>query len=475
MVVAFALFKLGRYEEADYYAYKAIYNLNGHDDFDVYKSLFGYCNLTIQRLKDKTVKKLIASNMIVTLESEGIQWSVALDSEDGFGDKDNKSLGVEHIGRTDPVYIKLIGASVSQLLNLRGKTYKVINFEPREFYIGRLTFQKVQEHPDEFRGTVWTVSAEDPQEMIKQMIALSDNKEHMKTLLDAYNFGSSQFGMPLDLFVYGNYEKYIAAQQYLLYQKDLAYYAGEARIENVIDAKYIPALSTLTLLASIRRLDILDWLRDRIVIPESYKSFLREQYASEVGTQANSVGSFVPLEDGKFTIVEPDKRLLEIWESIISKCDEFPSETVTDDERIEYEVLEGYTWERLFSAARIDKIQLDAFIVTEREKGVLLCDDLFFRKIAEIKGIKNINVATLLDVNPNLDDVMPILMELSKTNYVYTPFRCRNNEEGKQLIQNLLEGEKKKAYYTDFFNAYISVRDQIMKQYFGKYPDETEE
>ena len=471
MVVASVLFKLGHYEEADYYAYKAIYNLNGHDDFDVYKSLFGYCNLTIQRLKDKTVKKSVASNMIVTLESEGIQWSVALDSEDGFGNKDNKSLGVEHVGRTDPVYIKLIGASVSQVLNLRGKTYRVVGFEPRETALGRLAFQKVQEYPDEFKGTVWVVSSEDPQEMIKQMIALSDNREHMQALIDAYNFGTNQLGIPIDFFVYGNYEKYIAAQQYLLFGKDLAYYAGEARLENIIDTKYVPALSTLTLLASMGRLDILDWLGDRIVIPESYQPFFREQYALEVSTQANSVGSFVPLEDGKYTIVEPDKRLLEIWESIIAKCDEYPSETVSDDERINYEAFEGYTWERLFSGARIDKIQLDALIVTERENGIYLCDDLFFRKMAEIKGIKNINAATLLYIYPNLDDVMPILMELSKTNYIYTPVRCRNNEEGKQLIQNMLEGEKKKVYYSDYFNAYLYVRDQIMKQYFNKDPD----
>ena len=31
-------------------------------------------------------------------------------------------------------------------------------------------------------------------------------------------------------------------------------------------------------------------------------------------------------------------------------------------------------------------------------------------------------------------------------------------------IQNLLDGEKKRIYYTEFFNAYISARDQIINQ-----------
>ena len=43
-----ALWKLGKYDEADFFAYKAIYNLNGRDDFDVYKGVFGYHNLSMQ-------------------------------------------------------------------------------------------------------------------------------------------------------------------------------------------------------------------------------------------------------------------------------------------------------------------------------------------------------------------------------------------------------------------------------------------
>ena len=70
---------------------------------------------------------------------------------------------------------------------------------------------------------------------------------------------------------------------------------------------------------------------------------------------------------------------------------------------------------------------------------------------------------------------MPILLELSKTNYVYTPFRCRNNEEAQEMVNNLLDGEKKNQYYSEFFNTYIYVRNQIMKQYFGENWEEDEE
>ena len=467
MAVAFAKLKLGHFADADYFAYKAIYLLNGEDNFEVYKSLFVYNNFTLLRRYEKPARKNISPNMIVSLESGGNIWKVVLDTEDDFGEESNKSLDADHISRTDPVYIKLVGKGRKQILNLRGKRYRVIDYEPREYAIAKFIYQKVQQYPDKFKGTVWMISTENAEEMVKQVLALSDHREQTRELVEAYNFKNDEIGLPIDLFVNGDYRNYIYAQLYLLYADDLAYYAGESRPEYILDAKYIPTLSTLVFLASKEWLDTLDWLGDRVVIPESYMDFFKEQYMAEVGSQANSAGTLIPLDDGKFTILKPDKKIPEIWETIITKCENYPVEKVSDDERISYEVIEGYTWERLFANARIDKIQLDALIVAERENGVYLCDDLFFRKIATCKKVKNINFATILNAYENLDVVMPILMELSKTNYIYTPFRCRNNEEGQKLINNLLEGEKKKVYYSDYFNAYIYVIDQIMKQYFG--------
>lgn len=475
MAVASAMLKLGRFKDADYYAYKAIYVLNGTDDFAVYKSLFGYNNLTILRRKEDTIRKTVSSNMIVTLESNGEQWIVALDSETGFGEKDNHSLDVEHIGNTDLVYTKLIGSGRNQILNLRGKSYRVVNFEPREFFMGRYVYQKVANHREDFKGTVEVISTENTDEMVKRILALSDRREQIKVLIDAYNFGTNFLGIPIDFFIYGDYERYVEAQSHLLYAKDLAYYAGEPRLEYVVNTKYVPALSTLTLLASKGWLDTLDWLGDQIVIPESYIPFFKEQYAQVVGTQSVSAGSLVPLDDGKFTIIEPDKRIPEIWEAMISKCESYPTEAITDEERIAYEILDGYTYERLFAGMKMDKVQLDALILAERLNGVYYCDDLFFRKLAAHKEVKNINFATLLYAYNDLDAVMPILLELSKTNYVYTPFRCRNNEEAQEMVNNLLDGEKKNQYYSEFFNTYIYVRNQIMKQYFGENWEEDEE
>lgn len=112
-------------------------------------------------------------------------------------------------------------------------------------------------------------------------------------------------------------------------------------------------------------------------------------------------------------------------------------------------------------------MQLDGLIVAEREDGVYLCDDLFFRKIVAGKKIKNINFATLLYAE-DWDKAMPIIMELSKTNYIYTPVRCRDDDELEQLFSNLLDGELKNIYYSEVFNAYLSAWDQVMSEYFDE-------
>ena len=265
--------------------------MNGEDNFEVYKSLFVYNNFTLLRRYEKPARKNISPNMIVSLESGGNIWKVVLDTEDDFGEESNKSLDADHISRTDPVYIKLVGKGRKQILNLRGKRYRVIDYEPREYAIAKFIYQKVQQYPDRFKGTVWMISTENAEEMVKQVLALSDHREQTRELVEAYNFKNDEIGLPIDLFVNGDYRNYIYAQLYLLYADDLAYYAGESRPEYILDAKYIPTLSTLVFLASKEWLDTLDWLGDRVVIPESYMDFFKEQYMAEVGSQANSAGT----------------------------------------------------------------------------------------------------------------------------------------------------------------------------------------
>ena len=60
--------------------------------------------------------------------------------------------------------------------------------------------------------------------------------------------------------------------------------------------------------------------------------------------------------------------------------------------------------------------------------------------------------------------MVPLLNELSKTNYVYVPLRARNDEEFKEILQNLLDGERKQVLYKDLIQQFYDVKDRILRE-----------
>ena len=104
-------------------------------------------------------------------------------------------------------------------------------------------------------------------------------------------------------------------------------------------------------------------------------------------------------------------------------------------------------------------IQLDALILSKKLNAQYLCDDFFFNQLADYIKIKRINFASLLYHLPP-ETCTAIAMDLSKTNYIHTPFLPSTEEFAIQMYENLMTGEKKKQYYTDFFIRYINVFSQ---------------
>ena len=82
--------------------------------------------------------------------------------------------------------------------------------------------------------------------------------------------------------------------------------------------------------------------------------------------------------------------------------------------------------------------------------------------------IRNINFASLLRHYVDEDFVVPVVMELSKTNYLYIPLMARTDEEAVELKKNILDGEMKKKYYSDMLIAYNVSWKNVMCEIFGE-------
>lgn len=473
MVAAFANLLLGYEERADYYAYKALYLLNGKDNFDIFKTFFSFANYNLRGLTGDLNLKSVRGNVVVTLRNEhaiegekGI--AICLDSEREFHDVDNHSMGIRHLNPSEKEYIKIYGSGLKQILNLSGMRYQIIDIMPREKFALRYIFQKVQENPDMFKGVVWMINTTDADEMIKRIRELTDNSDRIKTILDFYHFENNDFGLPIDALSLRDYTRYIDAMAYLLYRDGEAFFAGQPVNEDESGQKYVPDISTLTFLAIIDRLDILEPFRDEelLIIPESYDSFFNDQYTKARVSGMLSVGN-ISFVDGKALLTPVDKKIPEIWEAIVSFCDRCSKRKIDNEERVQCQIVDGLSGERLITGLGLDFVHLDALILAQRENGTLISDDLFFRKVATNIRVRNLNSASLIQHYKDFNFVCDFVMELSKSNYVYVPLLARNDKEAHEFTHNLLSGDRKKHYYGELLQRYVEIKKQIYQQIFG--------
>ena len=461
LAVAYAMSIQGKLEEADFYAYKAFYCLDDRNDFDIYKYYLGYYHSNLYRYHEKSKNDKVVPNTVVKLEEidcPGGFFTLCLDSETEFNDPNNNSLGVKHFPNNSLVYNKLMGGRVNQNFNISGKSYRLAEILPRDMYVGRYVFSKVYQFPEQFQDSIKVFSATDPQkvvEQIKRSNLLQSSTKQTKALLRAYCREDGGIGLPIDALIHGDYSRYIDAMKMLLFSKDQAFLSGYPTVENFDESKFVPTLSTLLFASLMGWMNLIKGIKDRIVIPESYISFFQEQYARSKEMEVVSPGSLA-VEDGKILFFESDKNQSAIWETVVEFCENIEKVAISDAERITFDLVENLTGEQFFAQTGMNLIQLDALILTKKLNAQYLCDDLFFNQLADCVKIKRLNFASLLYHLPP-ETCTAIAMELSKTNYIHTPFLPSNEETAAQMYENLMTGEKKKQYYTDYFIRYINV------------------
>lgn len=474
MAVASAMLRLGKNEEADLYAYKALYYLNDTEDYEIYKSYFSYYNHNLNRYCGEGVLKRVKGNSVVTLEENDPEdgekpkiITVCIDSESEFSDPSNRSMGIRHILPGSSLYLKIQGSALNQVLKIEDVKYRITNIQSRTDYAVGFIFRKISANPGKFDGAVLMLSSEKPEDLIEKIKSMTNRTEQTEVLLNYYHFKENETGLPIDSFINGDYDRYVDALTMLLHAKNQALYTGVPIYEDEENQKYIPALSTLVLLSSMNILNVLGGIKNSLLLPISYMDFFAERYCKAKEISFVSPGKLVNVNN-QLTLIENDFSHVEIWERIIDFCTECKKVEVSDEERIGFSIGEDINGEQFIAATQLHLIHLDSFVLAKRERATLLCDDLFFRKLATYGKIRNINFVSLLRHYVDDDFVVPIVMELSKTNYLYIPLMARTDEEAVELKKNILDGELKKKYYSDMLMAYSVAWKKVMYEIFGE-------
>lgn len=166
---------------------------------------------------------------------------------------------------------------------------------------------------------------------------------------------------------------------------------------------------------------------------------MTERYEHAYTTDPESRSTLLFVE-GKPVLQDMDIKIPEYWERILDYCRGCKTHHVDNDERINLQITDGCSSEKLITGFRLSSIHLDSLILAKREGATYLCDDLFFRKIASNIGIRNINTVSIVAHYEDDDAVTSFILELSKTNYIYLPLVAKNDQQAKELINNLLDG-----------------------------------
>lgn len=385
MAVASAMLRLGKNEEADLYAYKALYYLNDAEDYEIYKSYFGYYNQNLNRYHEGGELKRVKGNSVVTLEENSPRNGrktkkiiFCLDSESEFSDISNTSMGVRHIPSCNSLYLKIQGSGLGQVLKVEDINYRITDIRSRTDYAAGFIFRKISANPEKFDGAVLVLESEKPEALIEKIKSMTDRSEQTEVLINYYHFKENETGLPIDSFTNGDYDRYIDALTMILHAKDQAFYTGFPTYEDEENQRYIPALSTLVLLSSMNWLNVLGAIKNKLLLPMSYMDFFAERYSRAKETSLVSPGKLVNV-NGQLALIENDYSHVEIWERIMDFCTECKKIEISDEERIGFSIGD-INGEQFVAAAQLHLIHLDSFVLAKKEQATFYVMTYFSEK-----------------------------------------------------------------------------------------------
>ncbi len=431
-------------EKADFVAYRIFYLTDDGENYDLYRRYIQlHFRMSYEHRNLVTKIESVSGNKVVTLKKfsqeegsdDGEIHKICLDIESCFEKTatENRSMGICHAGRRNLEYIRLQNKKIGDIVSIDNVQYTVQAITDRYVYAFQFAINRLQENPEQ--ANFLTVEMESDncnsaalvqnleaalEEFRKRFGGESGNP--VADLLEIYHFRNGDSGLPIDALCSRTYSDYIKIIRFLLYTEKQSLYAGEMHndIPLLPEEKIVLTLPTLVLLGIFKALDLLESVKESIIIPESLVDFVLARIQSLDRQQAISPGELITVENKEVYMIPFDTSVREIWEEIYRVLQDFQAFFITNKERTELKIYEKTEIETLFSAANIDKCQMDCLILAQKNKAIYLSDDLFFRNLATHMRLKNVNLTWLIRYMGNLVRIQKIIKEIRETNYLTT-------------------------------------------------------
>lgn len=398
LAVAAANVQLGKIDEADRYGYYAMMHLDNKDDFEIFSGYVGLDLNSVYEHNNKEVEhEIVKENSAVSLQRDGERITFCLeDMNDDLNLENSHACGAEHIYYTDSGYFQLLDKHVGDRVVLGEKEYIVSSIIDKYVYAFRYALDKLTNNPQKASFPFIAMKSSSVNEMIEQIKTMIPWNNRMNGF-EMYYHNDSPIGIPIEWICNGNYDEYIEVVRTLLFGENQTLYAGASTfIPDMEKYSYVVTVSTLVVMSMFNALDLLDRIKDRIIIPESTVMFLKNCVDNQKKMQVVSPGKMITLSDGRFTIIPPDKTVKDTWKSILKICTRFKISKVSNDEIIGFDVVPGLSIEMLSSSLKLEKCQIDSYILAKRENAIYISDDMFYRTLADLLQIKNGNMTCLM-------------------------------------------------------------------------------
>lgn len=422
IAVAAANVQLGKIDEADRYGYYAMMHLDNKDDFEIYSGYVGLDLNSVYEHNNKEVEhEIVKENSAVSLQRDGESITFCLeDMNDDLNLENSHACGAEHIYYTDSVYFQLLNKHVGDRVVLGKKEYIVSSILDKYVYVFRYALDKLINNPQKALFPFMAIQSSSINEMMEQIKAKIPQNNSLNAF-EMYYHNDSPIGIPIEWICNGNYDEYIEVVRTLLFGKNQILYAGAATfMPDMEKYSYVVTVSTLVVMSLFNVLDLLDRIKNRIIIPESTVIFLKNCVDNQKKIQVVSPGKMITWPDGKLTIIPPDKTVKDIWESILEVCTYFKICKVSNDEIIGFNIVPGLSAEMLGSSLKLEKCQIDSYILARRENAIYISDDLFYRKLADLLHLQNGNMTCLMNGENgcDLEKTLELVGAVKMSNYV---------------------------------------------------------
>jgi len=442
--------RLGQYEISNLLSYKALFKLKNEINpqvFDAFLSvhmnaLKYFENLIIhpERIIDNVVFQL----MPVSDEDKSIL-SFCINQEEEY-QADVFAIDTQHISKNNLLYLISLNKKVGDRIKFQNKLYRIENIINKYVYALRYVLGKASQNIYNSRIILKTIRTSDQKELTQQLKdTMSDEKEE-NNQIEKYHFEDNELGLPIELLVNCNYDMYLRAVKFLLFNDEQGLYAGINSEMINKEKKIVVSLTTVVVLKCINRLNLLDLIKEQIIIPKSLYNNIRTRSENASASNVVSPGSLSMTVEGNIILIPNDKTEVEFWNSIFSVVKEFKIIDVSDKERIDI----GY--EELFLNWKIHNCQIDCLVIARNYNADYLCDDLFFRRIGATLNINTYNFTILYSLLSN-EQIPDEIIELAKTNYFYIPIHLMSEDMVLKLVAELFSSNRKKELYNHYLHS----------------------